>query len=263
MRRKGFTLIELLVVIAIIALLVTLLLPKLQQARQLAKKAACMANLNGIGKAVELYKESFHKGPPLINRAPGSDPETDIPVDSTTDLRPEEVGGVAAWDNFGANAMQNVWLLMKEDLVGEVAFLCPADSPSERTGPGTDQPGKFGWSDSDNFSYGMQSPYSENGNKNPWVDDMNGSVVIFADKNPGAPLSVDQKPTNHRSLGTAFLIASGSAGFHGERENSLCGKDGDDIYTIQDDAGNDLGTEGLPGNEDDTYICRPNDSVTP
>ena len=257
MRRKGFTLIELLVVIAIIALLVTLLLPKLQQARQLAKKAACMANLNGIGKAVELYKESFHKGPPLINDE-FTAPEETIPVDATTDDNPDEVQG--AWDGFGENAMQNVWLLMKEDLVGEAAFLCPADSPSDREGAGNTQPGKYGWSDGDNFSYGMQSPYSTNSNGNPWVDDMNGSVVIFADKNPGGPLTVDLKPSNHRTLGTAFVVASGSAGFHDERANSLCGKDGDDIYTIQDAAGDNETTisgSPVPANDDDTFICRP------
>lgn len=55
MFKKGFTLIELLVVIAIIAILATILLPTLNKARDLAKKAACMNNLKGTGLASKLY----------------------------------------------------------------------------------------------------------------------------------------------------------------------------------------------------------------
>lgn len=55
-RTKGFTLIELLVVIAIIALLVSILLPSLQRARELAKRAVCSANLHGVGQALALYQ---------------------------------------------------------------------------------------------------------------------------------------------------------------------------------------------------------------
>ena len=55
-RTKGFTLVELLVVIAIIAILATLLVPAVQRAVELANQAACGANLNGMGKAIALYR---------------------------------------------------------------------------------------------------------------------------------------------------------------------------------------------------------------
>ncbi len=58
MRRiKGFTLIELLVVIAIIALLVSILLPSLQQAKNLAKSMICKTHVKGLGTALMLYQE--------------------------------------------------------------------------------------------------------------------------------------------------------------------------------------------------------------
>lgn len=54
--KSGFTLIELLVVVSIIALLVSILLPALNKAREHAKAVVCASNLNQIGLALELYE---------------------------------------------------------------------------------------------------------------------------------------------------------------------------------------------------------------
>ncbi len=53
--RAGFTLIELLVVIAIISLLVSILLPSLKRANDLAKSTVCVANLRQVVVAVSMY----------------------------------------------------------------------------------------------------------------------------------------------------------------------------------------------------------------
>src|SRR5689334_10921637 len=54
-RADGFTLVELLVVIAVVALLVAMLLPALNKAREQSRLVACMSNLRQMGLAMTMY----------------------------------------------------------------------------------------------------------------------------------------------------------------------------------------------------------------
>src|SRR3954469_13241387 len=64
-RRKGFTLVELLVVIGIIALLISILLPALNRAREQARRTQCGSNLRQIHQAFLIYGRNWKDAAPI------------------------------------------------------------------------------------------------------------------------------------------------------------------------------------------------------
>src|SRR5438445_2686852 len=126
--RKGFTLVDLLVVIGTIALLIAILLPSLNRARETANRVKCSSNLRQIGQAIMLYA-GLNKGQFPRTFAQIGAPLTDAaPVFTQT--------GAGAADAFGGlkgfvgtnNVTAGLFLLIRtQDITPEV-FICPSSS---------------------------------------------------------------------------------------------------------------------------------------
>ncbi|CAN5477058.1 hypothetical protein BH11ARM1_BH11ARM1_14480 [soil metagenome] len=132
MKRLGFTLIELLVVIAIIAILAAILFPVFAQAKEAAKKTACLSGEKQIGTGLYMYVSDYDDSLPMANY-PGAPAYVGPPFT------------IFSW-HAGAGVAELNWadLLMTYTKNSDI-FKCPDDDSGPADfpkGSGTRVPGK-------------------------------------------------------------------------------------------------------------------------
>ncbi len=197
-RRGGAGTIVLIVVgcviggLAVVSLLISILMPGLGRARELARRAACMTNLNGMGKALTVYQGDNDDAWPYLDGANGWERV------ATGTNQTVEPGSTV--EHCGSAIP---FLLVRSGQPARM-FVCPSDETAQPD-LAIQTNGEYDWDFSNhaNISYSWQAPVRDVATGrwqaglpvNPSFSDPRSSAVIAADKTPaydgGDPGRVD------------------------------------------------------------------------
>lgn len=165
--RQAFTLIELMVVIGILALLISILLPSLNAAREFGRRTKCAANLHNLGLALQHY---------------ANDNEGKMPKTAPSTLKWRQVGRYDEQDDLldpslNQGNLRPLYMLIRQDYSVPAQFICPstADSPMNVD----DVRAFYDFRRRHNISYSYQNSWD-------WAPKLTDSLnlAVIGDRNP-------------------------------------------------------------------------------
>jgi prepilin-type N-terminal cleavage/methylation domain-containing protein/prepilin-type processing-associated H-X9-DG protein len=185
--RRGFTLVELLVVITIIGILISLLLPAVQNAREAARRTGCTNNLKQLGLALQSYHTGFRKYPPSAVWKSSNKLDA-ARVDQTSDIDLYENWVILILPQLDNQNLRNQFDLTiainEEDNNAKnrgaratqlAPMLCPSDSFNQKPFTGSGSTSQFG----DNWARGNYAANAALGYLSYNVHPATGSLPSF------------------------------------------------------------------------------------
>jgi prepilin-type N-terminal cleavage/methylation domain-containing protein/prepilin-type processing-associated H-X9-DG protein len=225
-KTKGFTLVELLVVIGIIALLISILLPSLNRAREQANRVKCASNLRQIGQGIQMYANENKGNFPRTFFETG---KATVIADTTGKQQPNSFPpSPAAPSPVGNNNVtSSLFLLLKtQDLTSEV-FICPSSQGERDTFQGKSVQEVSNFSDIPlNLTYSYIAPFPttkarEAGFKLNYT--LTSDFAVAGDMNPGnqGGNPIDNVTAVNSSSARAQMMNANTNNHNGDGQNIL------------------------------------------